>query len=418
MCWGFYKTLPIYHGVLAVYELICGLIRLGMFLDSSNSINTTKSLRKNSQVVAAFILDWISSMVPTTMGLFILFLSLWCGCRILRSHSCQDSRRHTNLRLRDLISNKPIQRFLIFNCNCPCYIARPKWRFLSRMIFTLVTIGLRFLVIILYATAHHDGNEKNHDSSQSLAVACGITVPSAILILLLDYYHYRVWWHYVPSCDQEPVCGGRRYLKKHKRFIPYHLMGEHRNAMRLGNEPCPAQYCIDRNLEHIMIFHYNTFRPQARWSEVRQINDNHLGTYVGFHRTSPAAAVSIAYTDFQLSLKRPQMLGFGIYFARSIYHTMGKARREGAVICAEVLMGEVREIENAELPFVSNSDLWWMTYDTIYYRHPTDPNRDEFCIKSNTQILKWVIVIEQPYDTKVTQYGLNTEYDDTQCECI
>ncbi|CAF3374070.1 unnamed protein product, partial [Rotaria sp. Silwood2] len=141
-------------------------------------------------------------------------------------------------------------------------------------------------------------------------------------------------------------------------------------------------------------------------------------TYIGFHRTDALAAVNIAYTDFRLSTTRPQMLGHGIYFARSIFHTQFKARRDGAVICAEILMGRVLEIENDELENVSNTNAWHQTFDTIYYRHPRQPLRDEFCIKSNAQILKWVMCIEPPFDTNVERYGLHTEFADTKCRCI
>ncbi|CAF4533459.1 unnamed protein product, partial [Rotaria sp. Silwood2] len=120
----------------------------------------------------------------------------------------------------------------------------------------------------------------------------------------------------------------------------------------------------------------------------------------------------------RLSTTRPQMLGHGIYFARSIFHTQFKARRDGAVICAEILMGRVLEIENDELENVSNTNAWHQTFDTIYYRHPRQPLRDEFCIKSNAQILKWVMCIEPPFDTNVERYGLHTEFADTKCRCI
>ncbi|CAF0884538.1 unnamed protein product [Rotaria sordida] len=289
--------------------------------------------------------------------------------------------------------------------------ARPKWRFLVRFLFITISIGLRVLAIILYATASTHTNDKFFSRTQKLSWICGITLPSSILTLLLDYYHYRVWWHYIPSCDQNPF--HRRYLKKHRRFIPHHLMGAHRNEIQLWNEPCELrQFCFNQTLEHIMIFHYNTHTPTPRWCDVPN-KDPLTTTYIGFHRTDAQAAVNIAYTDFRTSRTGRQMLGFGIYFARSSFHTQFKARRNGAVICAKILMGRVLEIENDELANVSNSDAWHQNFDTIYYRHPRNPLRDEFCIKSNEQILKWVMYIEPPFDTKVEQYGLHREFSDT-----
>ncbi|CAF1338646.1 unnamed protein product [Didymodactylos carnosus] len=436
MCRCFYNSLPILHGLLAVYEVICGIIRLAIFFNNNNSnkspnsnwnpasnnqttmitITVVPQLPEVPQILAGFIIDWISSLIPTMMGLFIAFIFLWLGYRLLRLCRTGHHQPRTNCHLRYLIANKPIQRFLLFNCNCPCYIARPKWRFLVRFLFITISIGLRLLAIILYATAPTYNNQELFNQTQKLSWICAITFPSPILTLLLDYYHYRVWWYYVPSCDQNPFC--RRYLKKHRRFIPYHLMGENRNEIQLWNEPCELQqHCLDRTLEHIMIFHFNTHTPTPRWSDVPN-KDPLTTTYIGFHRTNAVAAVSIAYTDFNPSRTIPQMLGFGIYFARSSYHTQFKARRDGAVICAEILMGRVLEIENNELDNVSNTDAWHQTFDTIYYRHPTEPLRDEFCVRSNEQILKWVMYIERPFDTKVELYGLNTEFADTQCQCI
>jgi hypothetical protein len=59
----------------------------------------------------------------------------------------------------------------------------------------------------------------------------------------------------------------------------------------------------------------------------------------------------------------------------------------------------------------------WEEYDTVYYNHPDD-NRDEFCVKSTDQILKWVMVVNEEYDEKVRNYRLDTEFDDTKCGCI
>ncbi|CAF4751787.1 unnamed protein product, partial [Rotaria sp. Silwood2] len=379
------------HGFLVIYEVICGIIRVGIFFSSMNNqaynndkypfdnrtmITTTISLpefRKVPQIVAGFVIDWVSSLVPTMMGLFIVFIFLWFGYRILRPCRTGRHQPRTNYRLRHLIASKPIHRFLLFNCNCPCYIARPKWRFLVRFLFITISIGLRLLAIILYATAPTYNSYEFSCRTRQLSWICAITLPSSILTLLLDYYHYRVWWHYVPSCDQNPFY--RRYLRKNRRFIPYHLMGAYRNEIQLWNEPCELQQlCLDRTLEHIMIFHFNTHTPTPRWSDVPN-KDPLTTTYIGFHRTDALAAVNIAYTDFRLSTTRPQMLGHGIYFARSIFHTQFKARRDGAVICAEILMGRVLEIENDELENVSNTNAWHQTFDTIYYRHPRQPLR-------------------------------------------
>ncbi|CAF1573887.1 unnamed protein product [Didymodactylos carnosus] len=80
------------------------------------------------------------------------------------------------------------------------------------------------------------------------------------------------------------------------------------------------------------------------------------------------------------------MLGYGIYFARSINNTLLKARFGGAIICAQVRMENVLEVTKNELHNVSNSKQWWNTYDTVYYNHES-PNKDEFCINDPEQVL-------------------------------
>ena len=73
---------------------------------------------------------------------------------------------------------------------------------------------------------------------------------------------------------------------------------------------------------------------------------------------------------------------------------------------------------NAGLHRFVSSGEWHAEYDTCYCIHSND-NLDEFCIKdSQTQIIKWVIVIEEEHDTKVKKRGLNTEFESTKCGCI
>jgi hypothetical protein len=255
-------------------------------------------------------------------------------------------------------------------------------------------------------------------AGKSLAGLCGPSWLFLLLIILIQTLHYRVWWHYLPSCDleadiREPLS------KKHKRYIPYHLLGNNR-TMRLGDRQCDdGSICTMRSMEHILIFHLNEHTPQPCWSEVRKIEKHtrEHGRYIGFHRTSVEAAVGIAHSDFRISNKPPQMLGFGIYFARSQASTLGKARYAGAVICAEIRMGKVLQVTKDELHTVKNTDAWWEEYDTVYYSHK-DNIRDEFCIKSADQILRWIIVVDAEHDSLVSEYNLPREFDDITCGCV
>jgi hypothetical protein len=61
------------------------------------------------------------------------------------------------------------------------------------------------------------------------------------------------------------------------------------------------------------------------------------------------------------------MLGFGIYFARSMQNIFGKARNKGAFIGAEIRMRNVKEVVIDQLDEVRNTDERWKEYDTVYY---------------------------------------------------
>lgn len=202
---------------------------------------------------------------------------------------------------------------------------------------------------------------------------------------------------------------------KHKRFLPYRMLGNNRTG-KSGDRLCTKNPCNNRKLEHILIFHLDDHQPQPRWSEVKRMNPD-AGTYIGFHRTTAESALLIAHSEFRRSTKPPQMLGFGIYFARSIKNTIGKARFDGAIFVAEIRMGKVKEVTSQEIPTVRDSDQWHPEYDTVYYNHETD-QRDEFCIYDESQILQWIIVVNDDFDSKVEDYGMDQEYEDTKCFCI
>jgi hypothetical protein len=165
-----------------------------------------------------------------------------------------------------------------------------------------------------------------------------------------------------------------------------------------------------------LIFHLSDYQPQPRWSEVKRLNAS-TDTYIGFHRTTAKSALLIAHSAFRRSTTPPQMLGFGIYFARSIENTLGKARFAGAIIAAEIRMGNVKEVKQYELHTVRNTDRWYPEFDTVYYNHEND-QRDEFCVYDESQILKWIIVIDEQFDRKSHEYTMDQEYADTACFCI
>ncbi|CAF4042342.1 unnamed protein product [Adineta steineri] len=80
---------------------------------------------------------------------------------------------------------------------------------------------------------------------------------------------------------------------KHKRFIPYTLLGDNR-TMRFGDKACSkGPQCKNRDLEHIFIFHFKGYNPQPRFFDLEQTMPG-KNLYIGFHQTDPKSAMLIA----------------------------------------------------------------------------------------------------------------------------
>ena len=311
-----------------------------------------------------------------------------------------------------LFKAKATNRFLSFNCNCPCYRARPKLRFQLQFAFVILISCVRIAAIVFSLVLG------NHVTTRSLAVIVAISFIFLLLTSLLDYYHYRVWWYYKPTfvrLDPSTKIPTAPLSTKHRRYLPEKLLGSQRTG-QAGDKLCTNEPCTNRKLEHILIFHLSDHQPQPRWSEVKRLN-LFADTYIGFHRTSADSALKIAHDAFHRSTTPPQMLGFGIYFARSIKHTERKARFRGAIIAAEIRMGNVKEVTQSELHTVRNTDLWHPEFDTVYYNHEND-ERDEFCVYDESQILQWIMVVDSEFDGKSDEYGMDQEFADTKCSCI
>ena len=180
------------------------------------------------------------------------------------------------------------------------------------MIVMIIFFMVRIVVTILYATVDAPDLEKNVVTGTS--TGCCLSI---FLIILIDYYKFRIWWYYKPNGDQSIFrccCCIEKYHPSHTGYLPEPLFGKNRDPNMYGNEPCPSTYsdcCENLSLRHIAIYHSFDFQPQERF------NPSKHKTYFGFHQTTLASAIGIAYTGFRISEKPPQMLGFGVYFALS-----------------------------------------------------------------------------------------------------
>ncbi|CAF1489437.1 unnamed protein product [Adineta ricciae] len=397
MCWYLYVHQLRFLVSTGCLDIIAALIRIYCYVAKADISGWMESSSvfgdKDNLIYTGFILDCISCIIPASAMIVMFLLMLGNCCQNYGTSRLQTGEFYAK------IGAAPIRRMLTMRCNCPCYRTRPKFRFINRVILLILCVLFRIISSILYSVG----------GRTLLVIVCSISIVFLLISLAYDYYHYRMWWHYRPEKDTRHT----KYSSKHRRFLPYHILGDNRDPMTLGNEPCTHEPCDNRKLEHILIYHYSDHRPQQRWFDI----SNQTQFYVGFHRRGAEKAIKIAHSEMPLSRKEPQMLGFGIYFARSIEDTKGKARQDGAIICATIRMGKVLLVERSDVSRVQDTDSWHQEYDTVYCKHP-NPALDEFCIKSADQILEWVIVIDESCDRKVKKYGLDTEFSDTRCLCI
>ena len=423
--------------------MIFGLVRIGLFFGPASSSNGPVKKTYSSKYVAAFIIDWISSAVPTLVGIFIMLfillilLKILIFCLRLWCDSTSSDSTSSGI-IRKLMGNRGVRRFLIMDCNCPCYTARPRLRFQIRFALLFTFFILRITAIGLYATA-----SPNDYDGGTLAIVCALSLIFITNTICLDFYRYWVWWHYTPQNDTR--CHLRS--RKHERYLPYHMFGKFRDPRTLGNRPCIVQPCHKRTLDHIAIFHSSSYQPQDAWPDIpkppvdesktaensvlscfKSTEKNSQPHYIGFHRTDPQSAVNIAHSEFQPG--SCGWIGSGAYFARSITETHDKAKSEGgAYIIAEVRMGKVCQIKRSRIakgnPNFDAEDYdyyhhskWKNDFDTCYMIDDLYTG-DEFAIKDPaSQIVKRVILIEKPFDPKVEKYGFCEEFDSTECRCI
>ena len=158
--------------------MILGLVRIVLYFSPITvEAGRTISQSYTGKYVAAFIIDWISSIVATLVGLFtilliLVFLYKLCACCINsynRSDGQYGDEINTSGIYRKLIRHKALRRFLIADCNCPCYKARPKLRFQMRFALLFLFFIFRITSIGLYASS-----SSSETNGSSLASVCEI----------------------------------------------------------------------------------------------------------------------------------------------------------------------------------------------------------------------------------------------------
>ncbi|CAF3942147.1 unnamed protein product [Adineta steineri] len=105
-----------------------------------------------------------------------------------------------------------------------------------------------------------------------LAVQHTITIKSLAVIVAISISYFQI--------PNKPLSS------KHKRFIPYILLGDN-CIMRFGDKACSkGPQCKNRDLEHIFIFHFKGYNPQPRYFDLEQTTPG-KNLYIGFHQTDP-----------------------------------------------------------------------------------------------------------------------------------
>ena len=98
------------------------------------------------------------------------------------------------------------------------------------------------------------------------------------------------------------------------------MVGAERDPRTLGDRPCTDRPCQKRTLDHIAVFHGDEHQPQTRWRDIpkppppldpeknknkllclksKQDEEDNQPHYIGFHTTTPEAAISIAHSEFR-----------------------------------------------------------------------------------------------------------------------
>lgn len=200
-----YTLLPLSRVLNGFCEFVLGLTRLVLFFSplppntaSSPNATTSHSQTYGSTYVAAFAIDWISSIVPTLVGLFVALLVLillykffgYCWNSYSRQNPQHQPHEEINTEgwFRSVWDNKAIRRFIALDCNCPCYRSRPKRRFQLHLVYFIVTFVFRIVAISMYGAAISTTNRAG-----DICTVIGITFVFLAIGFSFDVYHYCVW---------------------------------------------------------------------------------------------------------------------------------------------------------------------------------------------------------------------------------
>lgn len=267
---------------------------------------------------------------------------------------------------------------------------------LRNIITFVVTMAFYFCLLAnnaIILNAFIDFNIKN----QTILNCTNLTIVSLVFIILLiiwEVIYFFGFSLYKPEYARDieklkcPIkCNNVVSDVEQQKFAP--RLVRFMRSIEIDSYFCLlGNFCGSTNLEHILRCHKKLHIP------IKKCNPYYCLTcrcnyLVGFHQTDPKFLRSIALNGLRLG--RVGMFGSGIYFARSIADTYGKAQNEGgAIIVALVDMGKMKTVYYANRSITQNN-LNFEGYDSVYAEAGGDLTRDEFVVYSPDRIKSWII---------------------------
>jgi hypothetical protein len=254
-----------------------------------------------------------------------------------------------------------------------------QWCIKSYLIINLIEFALETLMYVFLLSINIASTivfqQNGCNSFYPIQIACLIWLTIKYFFTCFYFIYFTL---YRPSfLDKE----GEKPAKEHARFM---------RLRELGISLCHSgDYCLSIDLQHILRNHNKLNIPTKKCNPWYYCagKENYL---IGFHQTTADAALKIACTGFRPG--SDGMFGGGIYFARSIDHTFGKAHFTGAFICALIDMGRMKTVTKGDRT-ITLQKLNREGFDSVYAKAGGDLSRDEFIVYSSDRVKKWIICI-------------------------
>lgn len=346
--------------LLFVFHSIEGFLYVVRLIVISTDLNVVSKNVNSTQSVLfglVFIFDFIGGFIPLLANIIHL---LWKYLNSILYDTDADDIPY--------LRRTRILRMSSLTCfTFTCFTDRLNSVLLTRLIFVYIFSIFRFVAFVISAYCAN----RYPPRGIAFAVFAAISLIPSLIIIVLETIHCVRLGNYFPFPAHDKL-----NRNKSIRFIPYALINDQRTSSWNKSLCHHEKYCTTQDLYHIVMFH----------SGAKQYHRNDE-LMVGFHQTSPRAALGISKTQFKISDKG--MLGAGVYFATCIDHTQFKAEHFGAYACVLTSLGKnPYSTTKRRDPIAKKGDI-----TSVYYEHPG--NRHEFCIRDPELVKEMIMVIDE-----------------------